>query len=152
MQMTRTLFRALGTALALVAAVGGCDFGGASPGGSTVAAQVVPAELAGVWNLITERGNAFSYDIAADGRYVYVGLMRDGSQQYTLQENGTVAVQAEEVVFTPLRTLVTRNDPTLAEPTWTTSPTRPPRGMTWSVSGRTLTLVENGSPTSYQRE
>ena len=63
-----------------------------------------------------------------------------------------VAVQAEEVVFTPQHTLVTRTDPTLAEPTWTTSPDRPPRSMTWSVSGRTLTLVENGSPTSYQRE
>ncbi len=149
MQTTRTLLRALGTALALVAAVAGCDLGSDPP---PAAPQAIPTELACVWNSVTERGNAFSYDIATDGRYLYVGLMRDGSQQYTLQENGTVAVQAEEVVFTPQHTLVTRTDPTLAEPTWTTSPDRPPRSMTWSVSGRTLTLVENGSPTSYQRE
>jgi len=149
MQATRTLFRVLGTALAIIAAVTGCGPGG---GTTTTAAPVVPTELAGVWNSVTERGNAFSYDIATDGRYLYVGLMRDGSQQYTLQENGTVAVRADEIVFTPNRTVVTRTDPMLAEPTWTTSPARPPRRMTWSVSGRTLTLVEEGSPTSYQRE
>ena len=78
--------------------------------------------------------------------------MRDGSQQYTLQEDGTVTVRADEIVFTPRHTDVTRTDPTLAEPTWTTSPARPARRMTWSVSGRTLTLVEDGSPSEYERE
>ena len=149
MMQTRALLRALGTALALVAALAGCESGSDPP---PTAPQAVPTELAGVWNAVTERGNAFSYEIATDGRYRYVGLMRDGSQQYTLQENGTVAVQADEVLFTPQHTLLTRTDPTLAEPTWTTSPKRPGRTVTWSVSGRTLTLVENGSPTSYQRE
>jgi hypothetical protein len=149
-RVTQAVVRAVAAALVLVAGAAGCGPGGG--GGTTAAPPGVPVQLAGVWNLVTERGNAFSYDIATDGRYIYVGLMRDDSQQYTLQENGTVAVQAEVVVFTPQHTTLTRTDPTLAEPTWTTSPARPPRRMTWSVSGRTLTMVEDGSPTSYQRE
>jgi hypothetical protein len=149
-RMTGVVVRAVGAALILVAVVAGCGPGGG--GGPTTAAPGVPVELAGVWNHLTEPGNPFSYDIATDGRYIYVGVMRDGSQQYTLQENGTVAVQAEEVVFSPQNTTLTRTDPTLAEPPWTSSPARPPRRMTWSVSGRTLTMVEDGSPTSYQRE
>ncbi len=113
----------------------------------------MPDKLVGAWNSITERGNAFSYQISADGRYIYVGIMRDGSQQYTLQEAGRVAVFANEIVFTPQQVELTRTDPEdTAEPTRQTSPSRPPRAMNWSISGRTLTLVESGQPTEYQRE
>jgi hypothetical protein len=111
---------------------------------------VVPAELVGAWNTVTERGNAFSYQISPDGRYVYVAIMSEGSQQYTLQEDGAVAVRGDEIVFTPRNTDITRTDP--AEPTWRDSPNRSPRSMTWVVSGRTLTLTEDGRSTDYERE
>ncbi len=141
----------LAIALVLLALAVGCSSTGTEP--PTPRPVVVPDKLVGAWNSITERGNAFSYQISADGRYIYVGIMRDGSQQYTLQEAGRVAVFANEIVFTPQQVELTRIDPEdTAEPTRQTSPSRPPRAMNWSISGRTLTLVESGQPTEYQRE
>lgn len=141
----------LAIALVLLAPAVGCSSIGTEP--PTPPPVVVPNELVGAWNSITERGNAFSYEIAADGRYIYVGIMRDGSQQYTLQEAGRVAVSTNEIVFTPQQVTLTRTDPEdTAEPTRQTFPSRSPRAMNWSISGRTLTLVESGQPTEYQRE
>lgn len=141
----------LAIALVLIAPAVGCSSTGTEP--PTPPPVVVPDELVGAWNSITERGNAFSYQISADGRYIYIGIMRDGSQQYTLQEAGRVAVSANEIVLTPQQVELIRTDPAdTAEPTRRTSPSKPPRTMNWSISGRTLTLVEGGQPTEYQRE
>lgn len=124
----------------------------AGPTDRTERTAVVPEELAGAWSLVTERGNSFGFELYPDGKYVYVGIMQDGSQRYTLKEGGRVRVDGDEITFAPQLATLTRTDPDGPEPTSESHPVRPPRTMTWSVSGRVLTFVENGSPTSYRRD
>lgn len=141
------IVRTLGFLAALILLTG-C--GPADPEPPSSPPVVVPADLVGSWSTVTERANGFSYAFSSDGQYMYVGVMRSGSQQYTLQEGGTITVTGSRIEVTPQRARLARTD--AGQPTTTTSPIRPPRTVRWSISGRTLTLTENGSPTRYERE
>ena len=136
-----------GIALALVLVVAGC---GRTP--EPEPAPAVPAELVGAWSTVTDRGSAFSYEFSAAGTYVYVGIMRDGTQQYTLQESGTVQVGDGQLTLRPDSVTVTRSDPAAPADDYRSSPARPPRTLGWTVSGGELTVVEDDRPTVYRRE
>jgi hypothetical protein len=107
----------------------------------------VPTELVGTWETVTERGNAFSYEIRADGKYLYTGLMPDGDLEYTLQEGGRATVADGSLTFTPQRSLLTRKQTGQNDrQTWQT---RPPRTFVWSVRDGELTLTGGGASATY---
>ncbi|MEO3813471.1 hypothetical protein ABGB17_31120 [Sphaerisporangium sp. B11E5] len=113
----------------------------------------VPEPLIGAWLMITERGNAFSYDLLADGRYRYNAIMPDGSLRYTLQEAGGFSVSGTRVTFTPRTSILTRTDPKdPVEPSVRSTPRRPPRTYTWAVAGDVLTLTSPDGASRFRRE
>ncbi len=121
------------------------------PAGTAVPA--VPEELIGSWNMITERGNAFSYQINRDGKYVYVGIMIDGSLKYTIEEGGRAAFSGSQITFNPQIVTLTRTDPQdPGTPSTRSRPQRPPRAFTWRISGTTLTLVGAEGASTFVRD
>lgn len=111
--------------------------------------SVVPDDLVGAWRSITERGNAFSYEFTADGKYLYNGIMQDGDLRYTLQEGGRASVSGDVITFRPQQTVMTR---TQNGASTTTKPQRPARQATFAVDGNSLTFTEaDGSGSVYER-
>jgi hypothetical protein len=110
---------------------------------------VLPADLLGAWQTVTENGNAFSYELYADGKYAYNGIMQVDGLRYTLQEGGRAAVSGDRITFSPQITIMTRTEN--GEST-TTRPQRAARQMSFAVSGNRLTFTESdGSGSVYER-
>jgi hypothetical protein len=110
---------------------------------------VLPADLLGAWQTVTENGNAFSYELYADGKYAYNGIMQVDGLRYTLQEGGRAAVSGDQITFSPQITIMTRTEN--GEST-TTRPQRDPRELSFAVSGNRLTFTESdGSGSVYER-
>jgi hypothetical protein len=115
----------------------------------TEKAAVLPENLVGAWNSITERGNAFSYEFTADGKYLYNGIMQDGDLRYTLQEGGRASISGTRITLRPQQTVVTRTENGAST---TTRPDRGARQMRFQVSGNRLTFTESdGAGSVYQR-
>jgi len=114
---------------------------------------VLPDQLLGPWHMVTNHGGAFSYEFSSDGRYLYNGIMKNGSLEYTLQEGGRAAVHDDHITMTPQKSLLTRTDPQdAAQPSRSSWQTPAPRTLTWQVTGDQLTLAGgDGTPSVYQR-
>jgi len=111
--------------------------------------SAVPDDLVGAWRSITERGNAFSYEFTADGKYLYNGIMQDGDLRYTLQEGGRASVSGDLITFRPQQTVMTRTENGSST---TTKPQRPARQATFVVDGNSLRFTEaDGSGSVYER-
>jgi hypothetical protein len=113
------------------------------------ATSVLPAKLVGAWRTITESGSAFSYELYADGKYLYNGIMQADGLRYTLQEGGRASVSGTQITFRPQQTVMTRTENGAST---TTRPVRGARRMGFEVSGNRLTFTESGGVGSvYQR-
>jgi hypothetical protein len=77
--------------------------------------------------------------------------MRDGTQQCTMQESGTIEVRDTQITFRSESATITHSDSSVPAENYRSSTTGRPRTLTWAVSGNQLTLTENGQPTTYRR-
>ncbi|GAB6899290.1 hypothetical protein [Kineosporia succinea] len=117
---------------------------GTSPSGR------VPPELAGGWDMVTERGNGFSYEITADGKYVYVAMMIEGDLRYVLEEGGRVAISGTDITFSPQMATLTRTEG--GEPGEASHPHRPVRTFSWSIDGDALALSDAEGTSTFARD
>jgi hypothetical protein len=110
---------------------------------------VIPDDLVGAWETVTERGNAFSYELYADGKYIYNGIMEVDGLRYELSEGGRASISGSQITFKPQIVEMVRKENGSET---TTRPQRDARRMTFRLSGNRLTFTEaDGAGSVYQR-
>lgn len=110
---------------------------------------VIPDDLVGAWETVTERGNAFSYELYADGKYIYNGIMQVDGLRYELSEGGRASVSGSQITFRPQIVEMVRSENGTET---TTRPQRDARRMAFVLSGNRLTFTEaDGASSVYRR-